>query len=253
MHVSASVQAAEAPMPRQEKRKQTEVTTFFAPISGSKKAKVQPIGLQQLPADVKEIILSFLVSAPGNTNEARLQAAAQNIRNFMILNKNFNKYLNDEDTNGHIIIELAKRYTDNDIEHTADALHTRAGMNWVRTIKPKFEQAICNGNLKVVSQILNKFPYLVNTKINIEDYSYDTPLIASVTRGNLEMIKLLLTIPGINANEEDDLGNTPLVSTYLDLDDKNPNKGEIIALLKAHGAKWNNITNQDESDSNEEQ
>jgi hypothetical protein len=247
----AGLQAAEAPPApqRAEKRKQLEIESVSIELTGeSKKTKIQPVTLVQLPPDVHRFILSFLVTAPGRTKEARLQAAAEKIRDFMTLNKNFIQYLEDEDLNGLIILELAKRYTDNDINHAADALHTYAGNMWFSTIELQLKQALAYNNLPILSAILMKHPSLANMKIAFpdEEYKFLTPLMIAAFRGHVEMVKFLLSIPGININQQDSLGRTALILTYTSLDVNNPNKAEIIALLKALGA--NNAREESEED-----
>lgn len=243
-----SLHPAEAPpaSQRAEKRKQpeTEIVVAIEPTGESKKTKTQPATLEQLPPDVHRFILSFLVTAPGRTKEARLQAAAEKIRDFMTLNKNFTQYLEDEDLNGLLITELAKRYTDNDMHHAANALHTYAGDMWLQTIEIQLKMALAANHLPILSHILTKYPHLANMQIPTPDYPdhmFDTPLMIAVRRGYLDMVALLLSIPGIDINQKDKAGYTALTVAYQELNDDHPDREKIIALLKAHGAtsRWN--------------
>jgi hypothetical protein len=94
-----------------EKRKEPECARA---CEVSKKVRLQPAlaeksAFEKLPADVQGIFLNLLVTAPGQTDAQMLDIAAQNIRNFMTLNKSFLKYLTDERINGYLIQQLAQR------------------------------------------------------------------------------------------------------------------------------------------------
>jgi hypothetical protein len=178
-------------------------------------------GFADLPADVRGIILNLLVNAPGRTNGARLQAAAESIRNFMTLNRVMRGYLENDIINGYLIGELAQRYTNGNLLDATLALHTAAGgrwfTNWLRmqgslAIDKTFDhaksvlgQAAGSGDLATVSFILRFIPGIVGYNINIA-------LTNAIEHGHMAVVDRLLAILDIDANELDDIGRAPLVT-----------------------------------------
>lgn len=105
----------------------------------SKVRRVEPIeeveyplaSLAGLPVELKAEIFNFLMTAPGETKERQLLNAALNIRNFLMANKQFKESLDDIELAGKIIVQLASRYTDNDIVHAAITFNTNAASKWL--------------------------------------------------------------------------------------------------------------------------
>lgn len=179
-------------------------------------------GFADLPADVRGIILNLLVNAPGRTNSARLQAAAETIRNFMTLNRSMRAFLDNEAVNGYLIRELAQRYSNENLLDATVALHTAAGgrwfFNWLRTqgsdlvvnstfdhAKSILAQAAGSGDLATITYILRYIPGIVTHNINIA-------LSHAIEHGHMAVVNRLLAIPEININELDDVGRAPLVT-----------------------------------------
>ena len=181
--------------------------------------------LTGIPRDIKEIILGFLGTAQGATQQIRLINAAQNIRNLLMSSKKYKPLLDDEQLAGQIITELAKRYANNNIVIAAQALATKAANGWLtnklcngpgpdaepsecsKFFKLKTDytlaltNAINNGDVGSVRFLLeNKLiPQMVN---NIRIDYYGRPqslLLAAVITGNKDMVALLLKL-GANPN-----------------------------------------------------
>ncbi len=200
-----------------EKRKEPEQGQQVC--EAPKKARVQELSaLEQIPTDVKSIILNFLITAEGATNVEKLKNAAKNIRNFMILNKTMKRqYLDNVAVNGYIIQELAQRYTNGSIIKAATALHTAAGGRWLRERIMQMPQerryavtllhyAAYTGNIALVSYLLKFVPDIVN-----EELYFSTALSIAVQYGHTAFVERLLATPGIDVNRQDTEGDTALI------------------------------------------
>lgn len=205
-----------------EKRKELEE---LEESEAAKKARIQPapaqerVAFEQLPTDVKNIILSFLVTAPGRTDRARLEAAAENIRNFMTLNRAFRRYLNDERVNGHIIQQLAQRYTNRNLVEAAIALRTAAGSRWLRS----YIQSIANnlGSEVIIDQIrsalihaagfgdIQTVSFIVKSVPDIFTYGIAGVFVMAAQNGHIAMINFLLD-HGAIVTDHDERGRTAL-------------------------------------------
>jgi len=174
---------------------------------------------ERLPLELKAHILTFLKTAPGNTKEARLQAAAQNIRNFMVLNKEFNTFLNDIPTNEYLINELAKNYiarNPNQISYSegikaALVLQTTGAGRFLlqyaysdkneitdfgKAIAVQLFQAADENNLPRVEFILRNIPRII-TAVDLNesisnDYESFTLLQRATQQGNEPLVKIAL-------------------------------------------------------------
>jgi len=258
----------------QEKRKEPEEQEQ----GQAKRPRMQEVpvsersAFEQIPADVKNIILNLLVTAEGTTNIDKLQAAARNIRNFMTLNKSFKaRYLDNEAVNGYLIQQLAQRYTHGDLVGAALALHTPAGGRWL-------SQQIAEGrgrwnNLAVellynAARVgdLGTLSFLLNVVSDRDNRSKTAALIFAAENGHTAIVEKLLAVLGIEALHYGALfkalmlaaqnGHTAIVKRLLEvpyyinvnfrgfgktalesaLESTSPNKEIIIKLLRDHGA-----------------
>ena len=238
----------------------------------SKKSKKE-ISISTLPKELREYILSFLVTSEGYTQNARLYKAVENIRNFMMLNKSFKALLEDNRIITVIITELAKRYTGNNKTKAAVILGTKAAGEWLLKNPDEidmysstklFIDAIKEENKEIINFLLQFVPATVTSSI-ASRLGEDTPLNAAIEKNNIPLIdKLLLAGAPVNPvdllertplivaislgsyslvekllragadpNSQDLLGTTPLLFIQAH---EIPNKEAIIELLRSYGA-----------------
>jgi ankyrin repeat protein len=207
-----------------------------------KKIKIEEedSAFEALPREIKVHILSFLVTAPGSTKAIRLHTAAENIRNFMLVNKEKYNLIQDQQVTGYLIRELAKRYTDNNVVAAALALRTAAAGAWLQAqnVDKKFETVIAlkilnaaqEDQLPELSFLLKYFPQL----INMVDPSNRTALVLAAFRGNTAIVEFLLKVPGIDVNIASRKGGTPLMFAAY-----NGHEAIVQLLLKAPGININ--------------
>ncbi len=209
-------------------------------IEEEKPAKVQAIeeseksAFERLPIELQTHILSFLTTARGKTKEARLNAATENIRNFMSLSKAFQPLLNDEKIADYLIHELAKNYIaanrnkiqESDLIDAALALQTIGAGRWLKAqsfrrtiitylgvaLLRELFQVVEKNNLAKAGFILSYVPELVNRP----RMEYGQPgmlsgderlLFVAIDKKNVPMIELLLKVPGVDTNVTDQCGN----------------------------------------------
>jgi ankyrin repeat protein len=219
---------------------------------GAKRPRMQEVpaprvtGFADLPADVRGIILNLLVNAPGRTNSARLQAAAETIRNFMTLNRSMRGYLDNEAINGYLIQQLAQRYTGGNLVEAAVALRTAAGGRWLATQiqqMPAGEQknkmvtiaglllyqAAGDGDLGSASFLLRFLPTIVNYAAN-----GNSALIHATDNGHTAVVERLLAVPGINVNFQ-----TAQTDTALMVASKKGHTAIVERLLAVPGINVN--------------
>ena len=84
-----------------------------------------------LPLEIKILIASYLLRAPGENPWKQLVNAARNLRNFMTLQKSTLPLLNDMRFNGELIIKLANLYGQNRFA-AAFALETPGAAQWLK-------------------------------------------------------------------------------------------------------------------------
>ena len=174
------------------------------------------LGLQDLPDELLKIIIKNLAVAKGPSEKARLYKAAESIRSLLMTSPFFTKYLNDIEFNGALILELARRYTNNNIVEAALALATQAGGAWLTRIilaEPQnvqkddrrdalvlMLQAITQGQEGVVNFLLYNYPNLMDTVEIAYDPDGDTFLIAAIRKNLFNIIKLLIDA-GVDVNK----------------------------------------------------
>ena len=173
--------------------------------------------LEAMPNEVKVAIMSFLVTAPGRTAQAKLDAAVENIRNFFMTNKAFAEFLSDEATNAMLIDELAKRYTGGNKVAAALALRTIGAGKWLEKnyitlinhprIHTSFMQAVNTNDLLLVNFILKYIPHAL--LVNTFTYRGITPIYIAIQNNNSAMIDALIAA-GANVNQPTS-GITPLM------------------------------------------
>lgn len=202
-----------------EKRKEPEQGQQVCEVA--KKARVQELSaFEQIPTDVKSIILNLLVTAEGSTNVEKLKNAAKNIRNFMIINKTMKRqYLDNVAVNGFIIQELAQRYTRGNMIEAATALHTAAGGRWLRErimqMPAEHRKAVLLlqyaaylGDITPISYLLTVVPDIVNEELNLRS----PVLITTAQNGKIAFVERLLATPGIDVNRQSKEGDTALIA-----------------------------------------
>ena len=192
-------------------------------IEPAKKQKVEAekAALEQLPKELKELITSYLLSAPGATKTAQLYNAAQNIRNLLMTSKAFARLLNDVDFNGYIINEFARRYTDNNIIKAALALATSGASAWLRAnlfqqpVRGEFDIALITaiknneeGQLQfLVQSVPENIRVVYFSQIGPED---DSLLHYAAQFNKPNLVKKLVRI-GISPNSQNRFALTPLL------------------------------------------
>lgn len=195
--------------------------------------------LELLPVDAQGIILNFLVTAQGETDDEKLHHAAQSIRNFMMLNTSFTKFLRNERINGYLIRELAARYAGGNPIKAAAALHTAAGGRWLfkslgyedeALLIRTFVEAAGHGDLRLISFMLKHIPpiFYINEKAN-----GDTALIAASKRRQAAIMQRLLQVPEIKVNIQDDQTRSTGLMHALDSLEFGPTNNAIIDRLLA--------------------
>ena len=192
-----------------------------AKIAKTQKATLERSPLEELPPEIKIIIIKALESVPGSTEEAQLFIAANNIRNLMMTNTVFQPFLEDSNFAEIIIKELAERYAGNDLVEAAVALATDAAGRWLSTqfenplVKEdaalKLYLACRHGQSGIVKFLLKYIPSKYLSEMVNGDINGKGPLFAAVFSGNLQVIDQLLAIPGIDVNKATLAGNIPLI------------------------------------------
>ena len=173
---------------------------------------------ERLPNELKQIILKFLTKAPGRTNEIRLQAAVNNIHNFMTQSKAFAPFLKDMLATEWIIKELARRYTHNNLIRAAIALHTDVAGQWLANyvgnnnekrgeLNVFLAEAARLQELDEVEFILKYLPSVVNGKT----LNGATALMFAAENGDQPMVNYLLEIPVIDITLKSAWGSTALM------------------------------------------
>lgn len=201
-----------APEVEQELRVQPKVQRGEAEIVAYPKSS-----LGALPEELQKHIFDYLVTARGATNQKKLFNAAENIRNFLTLSKQFKAGLYDKDLAGKIIKELAKRYTHNNLVLAAEALATDAASRWLAdTMKEslkvpspagaQFMQDLDHALFVAVDEHeLGVMRFLLHYQPERVDYAFSgnrqNLLVAAIKKNDRDMIKLLLKF---DANPDND-------------------------------------------------
>lgn len=210
--------------------------------------------LMGLPEELRLHIFNYLVSAQGATKQKQFYNATENIRKFLMGNKQLKPWLDDVNLAGQIITELAKRFTDNNVIEAAQALATNAASEWLAeqvrqkliaqydfhgftgvrfltgdekfyvNLKDALFNAIAQDDMGRLRFLLHYRPQLVNQVI-----SGTQPLLsAAVERKSVPMVRLLLKL-GANVTPD-----TVELATEKDLD--------ILKLVIAAGGNINQQT-----------
>lgn len=197
--------------------------------------------LGSLPLEMQTKIMNSILNVSGYTNTAKLYKAAENLRNYMMINKAYYDLINTPITVNSIIRELAKRYTtDNDFIAVVLALGTNSASKWLASrvfdaLVPDAQGMLVIANndhakdfiirlaeyLRVVF-VNNQFDnYFLLTKnfepsrkawfLNNLAISFLPMLSYLILNNHIKMFDLLLSVNGIDLNVTDAKGNTPLI------------------------------------------
>lgn len=223
-------------------------------------AAEQRTAFELLPDEIKNLILSFLTTARGATNRARLDNAAENIRSFFRINTQFAPLGNDPQIIEYLITELANRYANGDKLAAAIALGTDSVGKWLnallnsqdakiyltkqdifRTMQNHLNEAVANGRINVIKFLL-QFQLAPAPSQLAPPPSYDwvRPLREAVKNNHLEAVRVILFSPVTQAirnalvNSQDTDG-TPL------FDAVHNNNESMVDLLLDAGADVNRI------------
>lgn len=196
---------------------------------------------EKLPLELKEKILGYLVTAPGNLEPIQLYRATENIRALMELNTGFARlFLNDARINGYLVNELAKRFTGGDKTAVVIALNTKGASDWLRAfvsmdssmhgeVRAHLVDAVNKDQFHVVKFILNSIPKPI---ISMPDRDGVTPLMYAARNGNTLIVKELISA-GAKVNMQDAQDWTALMNAA------SKNYTEIISMLIDAGADVN--------------
>lgn len=89
--------------------------------------------IQNLPADLKAYLLTFLIVGKGRTRAAQLHNAAEDLRNCMMLNKSFARILCDERASKYLV-EYLSRYTGGNLTQAGLALATVGARKYIHSL-----------------------------------------------------------------------------------------------------------------------
>jgi hypothetical protein len=202
-----------------------------------------------LPDEIKNQILSFLTTAKGATKRARLDNAAENIRSFFRINKQFAPLGDDPQIMEYLITELANRYANGDKVAAAIALATEAAGKWLATVLSSNKDEYKAEQFKIFRKIEEHFIDAANKgQINVLKFlrkffsSYNLPwqkaLKGAVSNSHEEIVRFITTEPKlryvisdmINKRNPEDNDETMLFDTV-----RNDNEEILDLLLKAGG------------------
>jgi ankyrin repeat protein len=174
-----------------------------------------------LPKDVKRIILGFLLHASGSTKTAKLYTAADNIRNFMLVNKEMVSIIDDPRVTGYLIHELANRYANGDTLLAVLALRTAGTGTWLLAQQANDQKLksrlvgnlfnlLGNGLVAEASFLLKYFP---PEFINSIDTRKRTFLFFAANLGDKKLVQQILAFPNsaLSINNQTENGATALM------------------------------------------
>ena len=198
----------------------------------------QALTLDHLPREIKSIILQFLLHASGATETAKLYKAAENLRNFMMMNKELALFLDDVSFNGYLVTQLAQRYARRDIIEAALALGTNAASKWLSILhfnKADFEiiftklaDAIEAGKLSTINFLFSSIsPEAIANIIHEKDLNDNTLLHYACFAGLDKVTAKLITL-GARINLNNLRGDRPLI-----IASRNGFKNIVLQLLAA--------------------
>lgn len=201
-----------------------------------------------IPQDLRDQIFNYLIAAQGGTGQIKLINAAQNIRNYLIGlsgNKQFKQLLYNTELAGQIIMELAKRYTNNNVVVAAQALATDAASKWLAEYtKQNYRQIVSNlsealfsaidqGDLGSIRFLLYYQPVLVSSTIFSQHGQ--TLLEAAVSKSNKDIVALLFKF-GANFN------GYPIHAVHQMMERAAERDLDILKILVAAGGNINQMT-----------
>ena len=210
----------------------------------SEQKQISAPTLDTISPELKAHIVSFLVTAGGATNIAKLYAAVHNIKKMMFLNKGFCPLSGDIPLNKMLIEHLALLYTGGDKVAACLALATHGAGQWLLSTMdqdPMIEKAadVFQSACKIgdEGQINFLIHYGAPEIINMADATGDTPLIFAADKGYLKIVSKLLLM-GANLNIQNDHGNTALMAAAAG------GYGKIVEILINPAANINlqNVT-----------
>lgn len=128
--------------------------------------KLKATELSDLPVELQQHIVSFILDAQGPTRQARLYNAAENIRNYMQSNKAYYGWLSNPFMTNFIILQLASKYTsNNDVTVVVQALGTDQASRWLgqkvnqaMSVNPQQQETFTDDNAAI-------FVYTVSSHI----------------------------------------------------------------------------------------
>lgn len=211
---------------------------FAKSIATDKEAE---LNLTDLPLELQTKIRNFVFNVSGATNEAKLYKAAENVRNFMIVNKSYYAWLNTPLVVNDIIRELAKRYTvDNDFIAVVLALGTNSASKWLASrvsdaLVPNDQGMLVFANDRAKDFIIRLSEYLRAIFVNSQIDKFDLltqnfesskkawilnnlmisglPLLSYLIVNNRsKLLDLLLAVNGIDLEVSGTRGDTPLIT-----------------------------------------
>lgn len=221
---------------------------IFAMEQIEKVSQAEQSTFEQLPNEIKNTILEYLVSAESGPE------AIKNIRSFMLLNKAFAPFLNDTKVNGFIIQELANRYFNNDILEATVALGTNgAGLlllektsrdsELLNQVSKKFLKYFDAENIVALKFILKYTPKsLIQTITDIGDIKRKgvTPLLLAIFANyltkNSAYENLVQAIISKDKSQVDKLSSEGLTPFIYALQRSNI---KVMRLLLNNGAEVN--------------
>jgi hypothetical protein len=167
----------------------------------------------KLPKEIKNHILSFLVSAK---NE---KEAVKNIKYLGATSKEFYNFINDPSVLGSIIREISNQFKQSPVD-VALGLGNPGTLKWLKEYRqqyPQEKEAIAhrldNGLLKVKKNInknLAAFFIKAGANVNKVDETRCTLLNWATFWGHKDIVELLLNA-GADVNTQDENGETPLM------------------------------------------
>lgn len=218
--------------------------------------------LPDLPLELQTRILYSILNVSGPTNTAKLYKAAQNLRNYMKINKSYYAWLNTPVVVNSMIRDLAKWYTaDNDFIAVVLALATNSASKWLASriqdaLAPQEQGQVAPVNQRGMEFILKVLEYLRSAFINTQidhfilltqhiEPSRKAWLINNLTISGLpvlsylifnnrtKMFDMLLALDGIDLDREDSNGNTPVIMAV------SVKNNPALQKLVAQGAQLN--------------
>ena len=190
---------------------ETHISKDEAAAIENEKSSDERSAFEKLPQEIKDLILSYMITATGPTEMARLYNATQNIRNLMMTNKAFKTWLDNVDVQGYLIKELSKRYAKNNRTEAAVAFGTKQAGQWLKqqyefceriSVAKYLKNAAKKGHYGIVNFLVTAIP-----KIYVRNLG--EALIEAAYNGHAQIVTKLLSI-GAPVDARNELENTSL-------------------------------------------